>query len=198
VCETSVGTLAQPVVSDFEAGQAIAKLPYLGLWEAFFDGGSATFSVTEEGADASDHAVRLSGSNINFAGVAVGLNDDGDHSCPHDASAFDGIRFFYKSTHPLITQVTSRPTVPPPAGSCSDPCLNFHQKTLPAAAHWTLAEIHYSELVQTFGAVAPLVRDELLAIQFSVSGIVTAGVAPSNTIVPAFTVDIDDLEFFAD
>ncbi len=198
VCQTSIGTLAQPVVSDLETGQAVAKAPYLGLWQAFFDGGNAAFSVTEEGADASEHAVRLSGSNINFAGITIGLNDDGEHACPHDGSAFDGIRFFYKSTHSLVTEVTSRPTMPPPSGTCSDACFNFHQKTLPAAAHWTLAEVRYSELVQTFGSVAPLVRDELLAIQFTVSGVVTAGVGSSNTIVPSFTFDIDELEFFAD
>ncbi len=150
-CETSVGTPAQPVVSDLESGQLSAIAPYLGTWEPFFSGGNAMLSVVSDGADASDHALRLSGSNSTFAGLAIGLNDDGEHVCQHNAAAFHGVRFSYKSTHPLSVQLTSRATVPPPAGTCSGTCNNYHQKTFPPAAHWTEVVLHYSDLEQTFG-----------------------------------------------
>jgi hypothetical protein len=197
-CETSVGNPAQPVVSDVESGDPSANAPYDGEWKAFFDGGSATLSIVSEGADASDHAVRVSGSDSALAGLAIGLNDDGQHVCPHDASAFEGIRFSYKSRHPLAAQIASRATEPPPSGTCSGACLNYHQKTFPAAAHWTSVRLYFSELEQTFGVVAPISRDELLSIRFMMTGVVTAGGALEGSVVGSFEIDVDELEFFAD
>jgi hypothetical protein len=197
VCQTGLGTPAQPVVSDLESEQLGAIAPYAGAWEPFFDGGAATLSIVADGADLTEHALRLSGSNSTFAGLAIGLNDDGTHACPHDASAFAGIRFFYKSTHPLTAQLTSRATVPPPDGTCSGTCSNYHQKTFPPAAHWTEVVLRYSDLEQTIGVVAPIARDELLSIRFRLSGVVSVGSA-SGSIVGSFEAEVDELEFFAD
>jgi hypothetical protein len=184
-------------VSDFEAGQAIAKPPYLGTWKPFFDGGEATLSVLEEGADATLYALRVSGIAVGFAGVAIGLNDDGEHVCPHDGSAFDGFRFLYKSTHALVAELATRATVPPPAGTCESGCFDYHQKTLPPSEQWARGEVRYSELTQSKGPSAALLRKELLAIRLAVSGVVSASEGTPSA-VPAFEFQIDQLEFFND
>ncbi len=162
----------QKLIGNFEDGSTRAN-PKLygsngeGSWAAYSFGGNAANSdfVVSGGANGTLKAAHLFGSLVN----------KGDNSYPsytltaklksaglYDASAFSGIRFYYKCP-PTDTTLFRRmaipiaPTMPSSAGgTCSDGCYNNFGYDLGPTADWALKTVAFTDLKRAPGWGSPI------------------------------------------
>jgi hypothetical protein len=162
---------AQKVVSDFEDGSNRMN-PQLygapeGSWMAYSYAGNTVNSpfVVSGGANGTKMAAHLFGNLINKgdasypAFVLAGRFNPGGY---FDASAFSGIRFYYKC--PSDDNASARRfaipiagTVPPSAGgTCSDNCYNHFGKDLVPSDGWVLVNAPFKDLQRIPGWGSPV------------------------------------------
>lgn len=204
-------TASQKVIGDFEDGsKAINRGLYGnpdGSWMAFSWGGNTVNGnfVTAGGANGTKMAVHIYGA----------LMDRGDSQYPgfmltarfknngtYDASAFNGIRFYYKC--PLDDNsprrrfsIPTAPTVPASmGGTCKRGCWNHYGADLDPSESWELLSYNFGDLKRDQGWGSPVMPPditdhltEFLALQWSNSG---------QNIPAKYNIDywVDEVEFF--
>jgi len=158
------------ITGGFEAGTNVSPLLFgssKGVWNAFSYGGNTvnTPFVVAGGANGTGMSARIWGT----------LNNKGDNSYPafslqgqlrdsgyFDASAFNGIRFYYKC--PVTDQAKERRFKIPIAGTlptsgggtCTDNCYNHFGADLSVTPDWTLKSYSFSDMKRLPGWGSPV------------------------------------------
>jgi hypothetical protein len=199
-----VGTddAVEPMIDDMEDGDGFiceSKTRH-GHWYTFSDGTSTDLTPPGDfdptlipgGRGTSRYAARLAGSGFTEWGAGMGfnLNLKDLSRQPYDATTVDGIKFWMKSTAPVLvafpTPQTDQPSI---GGQCEDTptqrnCGNpfAFQITAPGSG-WVEYQVPFAALAQPGGNVTWDPRN-LFGIEFHL---------PSG---PAFDVWVDDLRFY--
>jgi hypothetical protein len=201
----------QKVVSDFEDGSTQMN-PKLygavgGSFSAFSFGGNRVNNpfVLAGGANGTKMAAHLFGTLLNKGDnqyPAFSLQAKFTDKGTYDASAFQGIRFYYKC--PADDQATGRRFIVPisatlpgsAGGTCSDGCYNHFGADLSPTGDWALKTIAFSDLKRQSGwgsmITPPDFVDhlkELVSLEWDHSSGNTAG---------SYNIDfwVDEVEFF--
>jgi hypothetical protein len=160
--------------------------------------GLLPFPPTPTPGNGSALGARTAGSSCTVvwgAGMGFDFNNCNKKSNVYDASAYQGIQFWYKSTQPIRALVAGYPNTA--AGGCTADCDNHHGKNFIASASGTTATITWAELSgtaqigspaadpQAYGTKRPFDPTKLLGFQVQVD---QAGGA-------SFEIWLDDLTF---
>ncbi len=132
-----------------------------------------------EGAEGSAAYMRTSGTNFTEWGAAIGLNFYGNPSCPYDAAAFEGLRFFARGKSTVSVQISTAGTVPVSIGgdgSCQQPggtpdqgCYGTHRTDVALTADWAEYVVRWDDLVQPeWGTPAVFDPTRVIAVQWTV------------------------------
>ena len=201
----------QKIVGDFEDGSANMN-PKLfgspsGKWNAFSYGGNTITMpfVVPGGANGTKMAAHIWGTLTNKGdGTYPSFTLQGQlkSSGAYDASAFDGISFYYKCP-PDDQASTRRFTVPikqtlptSNGGTCSDQCYNHFGADLSVSGDWIQKKFSFSDLKRQSGWGSPVTPPDftdhlkdIVFIQWDNNAQNTAG---------TFHIDywVDEVEFF--
>jgi len=205
-CTLAAGTLAEPVIDDLEDGDDAIKATgaRVGYWYTYNDGTlgalqvpapAAPFKATAPGSTASPKfAATTSGPKFTMWGAGMGFDfhSVASKSCPYDASAYTGIKFWAKSNTaalslksmikiPATTSTTAEGGTCPATAKCED----HFSITSTLTTAWAEYKMPFATIAQEkFGTPATFTPKSLLAVQFQVA----MGVA--------FDFSIDDISFY--
>jgi len=206
-CKTAAGTIADLLIDDLEDGDNTIKAigTRVGYWYTYNDGTgtqvpapTAVFKGTAPGSTTSSaFAATTSGPAFTSYGAGMGFdfNNTTMKSCPYNASAYTGIKFYAKANTGNMTGMTLKAMIKIPAttpttsdgGTCATKCEDhFYLKPAPAlTTTWTQYTMPFASIAQDgFGTVATFDKTKILAMQFQVA----SGVA--------FNFSIDDITFY--
>jgi len=177
-----------------------------GVWNAFSYGGNTITMpfIVSGGANGSKMAAHIYGTLTNKGDgsyPSFTLQGQFTPSGPYDASAFQGIRFYYKC--PVVDQASTRrfsipirATLPTSAGgTCSDQCYNHFGADL-STGDWSQKTFSFSDLKRQAGWGSPVNPpdftdhlNEIMGIQWDHNDQNTAG---------TYHIDywVDEVEFF--
>lgn len=104
------------------------------------------FQPADMGAQGTEYGAQTFGEGFQAwgAGMAVAINNDFDGSCPYDASAYDGIRFWARGNRGVRFMVATRSTVHVDDGGTCDPTTD--PEMLPCEDHYGV----FMELTETW------------------------------------------------
>jgi hypothetical protein len=209
-CMTVVGSATDLPITNLESGSNAIDMPRTGYWYTYGDGtgimpppdpsGANPFAPAASGNGGSAYYAHFTCTGGKNVGMGFDLNNCGSKPNPYDVTAYTGISFAYKSSHDLKVSLASVVTTPSPNGTCvgADTCNNHHFAVLPAAAAWTTASVPFTMLTQDFGTITPIasVKNQVLQIQFQVSGVWNAEAMAQDPITPtAVDFGVDDIAF---
>jgi len=208
-CMTVVGSATDLPITNLETGSNAIDMPRTGYWYTYGDGtgimpppdpsGANPFAPAASGNGGSAYYAHFTCTGGKNVGMGFDLNNCGSKPNPYDVTAYTGITFAYKSSHDLKVSLASMATTPPPNGSCAgaaSECNNHHFFVLDAAAAWTTVSVPFANMTQDFGTIAPLVKGQVLQIQFQVSGVWNAEAMAQDPITPdAVDFGVDDIAF---
>jgi len=207
-CKAAAGTIADLLIDDLEDGDnTIRPLgSRVGYWYTYNDGSgvqvpapTATFKGTAPGSTASPmFAATTSGPAFTIYGAGMGFdfNNTAMKSCPYDASAYTGIKFWAKANAGNMATMALKAMIKIPAttpstsdgGACATKCEDhFYLKPAPVlTTTWTQYSMPFASIAQDgFGTpVSAFDKAHILAMQFQVA----MGVA--------FNFSIDDITFY--
>jgi hypothetical protein len=211
-CTVAAGTLADALIDDLEDGDnTIRPLgKRVGYWYTYNDGTTgavqvpaptALFKGTAPGYTTSPLlAAVTSGPAFTKYGAGMGFdfNNTAMKSCPYDASAYSGIKFWAKANTGNMAMMALTAMVKIPAttpttsasGTCAAMCED-HYALKPApvlTTTWTQYTITFANAAtfgqNNFGTAVPFDKTKLIAMQFQVAKDF------------AFNFSVDDITFF--
>lgn len=206
-CKLAVGTVAELAIDDLEDGEnAIQALGQrLGYWYTYNDGsamqvpapGTTVPFKTAAGGHSPLFSAKTTGPAFTLWGAGMGFdfNNVAMKSCPYDASAYQGIKFWAKGNIALKAMITI-PTTTQQAGTNSGTCTTAakcedHYALTPKPLltdTWTQFTIDFASAAtfaqEGWGVKVPFEKNRILAVQFQV---------PANA---AFDFSVDDLTFY--
>jgi len=210
-CVAKAGTIADLLIDDLEDGDNVIN-PIggrTGYWYTYNDGTgtqvplpTVLFKGTNPGSAASPlYAATTSGTVFTNYGAGMGFdfNNTAAKSCPYDASAYAGIKFWAKANAGNMAAMTLSVMVKIPGttsiatgGTCAAMCDDHYslKPPPPLTETWTQYTITFATAATTtfgqnsFGPVVPFDKSQILAMQFQVTKNV------------AFNFSIDDVTFF--
>ncbi|MEI9940064.1 MAG: hypothetical protein WDO69_22820 [Pseudomonadota bacterium] len=210
-CLVKAGTIADLAIDDLEDGDNVIQ-PIggrTGYWYTFNDGTAAQvppptalFKGTAPGSTLSPlFAATTSGPAFTSYGAGMGFdfNNTAAKSCPYDASAYAGIKFYAKANAGNMAAMTLKAMLKIPAttsvatgGTCAAMCDDHYSLQPPPVltTTWTQYTITFAAAAtatfaqNNFGTVVPFDKSKILAMQFQVAQNV------------AFDFSIDDITFF--
>lgn len=210
-CRAAAGTLTEKLIDDLEDGDGTISAvgARVGYWYTYNDGTGvqvpapkAMFKGTAPGSTASPlFAAVTSGPAFTTYGAGMGFDfNNNGKSCPYDASAYTGIKFWAKAntgnmTGMALTAMIKIPATTPTTsdgGTCAAMCED-HYALKPApvlTTAWTQYTITFATAAtstfgqNSFGTVVPFDKSKILAMQFQVA----KGVK--------FDFSVDDITFF--
>jgi len=209
-CTPQVGAATDLMIADVDTTMSNAiNMPRVGYWYTFAapgatvtpapdPSGATPFTVqTSGGANSTAYYAGLTGSGGAYVGLGFALNDGGKGMvCTYDVSAYTGISFYYKSTHPMRVAVATTATTAAPRGSCVEECDNHHgKKATTPAAEWTQFSAKWTELTQDFGTLSPFDKTQVLQIQFQIEGVWNATAGVTDPIVGDYELAVDEITF---
>jgi hypothetical protein len=188
------------------------NMPRVGYWYTFAGAGATVTPPadpsgktpfepqTTGGANATAFYAGLTGSGGSYVGLGFALNDGGAGKvCTYDVSAYTGISFYYKSSHPLRLALATTATTAAPKGTCAAECDNHHgTKIATAAADWTLFSAKWTELTQDFGTLSPFDKTQVLQVQFQIEGVWNADTMMVDAIEGEYQLAVDEITFTVD
>ncbi len=208
-CVAATGTTAAAdlPIDDFEDGDnaILANGMRKGFWYTYNDGTAkqvpttsttSPFTATGAGHTPSLKSAETSGPAFMTwgAGLGVDFNNTPAQSCPYNATAYLGIKFWAKTTAPFkamvqIPATTAKMTTADSATCVSTTMCNDHYYiAVPVTAAWTQFTITFADSTtfkqEGWGTVATFDKAHLLGLQFQVKQTV------------AFDISLDDLTFF--
>ncbi|MDX2019885.1 MAG: hypothetical protein SF187_06570 [Deltaproteobacteria bacterium] len=165
------------VAKDETPSATITPMPGLGF----------PFTVIPGGRANSKRAVRFSGTGLKDWGAVVGfgLNHDGVVRSTYNASGFNGVKFFYKSSSAVRINFLTADQVPVvQGGKCATACYKWWGVDLPSTFDWIEQTVLFSKAVQQGISGGVFHTNELFNIEFQVPG---TG--------QAFELWVDDISF---
>lgn len=203
-CGQTAATAADTSIDNLEDGDNTVTLPRIGYWYTYNDmtgctqtpapdaTGATPFVPTPAAGNAGSVGARTNGMGCTSwgAGLGVDLANCNMKSNPYDASVFNGISFWYKSTTAIRMMVGTLANLPSAnGGGCTDSadmCYNHHGMDLAAAPSGMTVTAQFTTLSQAYGTNRPFMKNQILNIQFQASNMVTA---------TGFDITVDDLAF---
>jgi hypothetical protein len=209
-CKVAVGIAAEKLIDDLEDGDGTISGAgsRVGYWYTYNDGTGvqvpapkSVFMGHAPGNTTSKLAAVTSGPAFTIYGAGMGFDfNNNGKSCPYDASAYSGIKFWAKANSgnmasmALTAMVKIPATTPTTAdgGTCAAMCED-HYALKPApvlTTTWTEYTITFATAAtatfgqNSFGTVVPFDKSKILAMQFQVA----KGVK--------FDFSVDDITFF--
>lgn len=205
-CAPQVGSATDLNISDLEGGTNAINTPRTGYWFSFGDGTDTmppmgtTFAPAATGNGGSAFYAHFTCTGGKYVGMGFDLNNCGMKPNAYDVSAYTGVSFAYKSSHDFKFMVGSiATTLPADGGTCTPEadCRNHHATLVPAAAAWTTIQVPFTDLVQDYGAIAALKKNEVLQLQFQIAGMWDPEAMDTTPITPAAVdLSIDDVAFY--
>jgi len=208
-CRAAVGTLTEKLIDDLEDGDGTISAvgARVGYWYTYNDGTGvqmpapkSMFKGVAPGSTASPlFAAVTSGPAFTTYGAGMGFDfNNNGKSCPYDASAYSGIKFWAKAntgnmTGMALTAMIKIPATTPTTsdgGTCAAMCED-HYALKPApvlTTTWTQYTITFATAAtfgqNGFGTAATFDKSKILAMQFQVAKDVK------------FDFSVDDITFF--
>ncbi len=212
-CKPAAGLVTDVLIDDLEDGDNVltATGSRVGYWYTYNDGTlgakqvpdpATLFTATAPGYTASPKfAAVTSGPAFATYGAGMGFDfNNNGKSCPYDASAYKGIKFYAKANTGNMVGMTLTAMIKIPAttpttadgGTCAAMCED-HYALKPAPAltmAWQQFTITFATMATTtfgqngFGKVVPFDKSKILAMQFQVAKSV------------AFNFSVDNITFF--
>jgi hypothetical protein len=185
-CGPIVGAATDTLIDNLEDNDNVLAPPRVGYWFVFTDGTCTTIpSVDPSGAipfppasgagQNASFGARLRGGNCTTWGAGLGfdLNNCGSRAQAYDATAFQGISFWYRSTAPLRMIILTLDAIPTtrggtcvPGTSSGSECDNGHGASLPASATGSVVAVPFTLLSQEFGQLRAFDRSKLVYVEF--------------------------------
>ena len=203
-CGQTVATAADANIDNLEDGDNTVTMPRIGYWYTYNDKtgctqtpapdmtGAVPFVPAPGQGNAGSIGARTNGMGCTSwgAGMGVDLANCNMKSNPYDATAFNGISFWYKSTTPIRMMVGTLANLPSAqGGGCTDPeamCFNHHGMDLGAAPSGMAVSATFTTLSQVYGTNRAFMKNQILNIQFQANQEATAA---------GFDFTVDDLVF---
>jgi hypothetical protein len=214
-CQSLVGLSSYLLIDDLEdednaVGNERAPQLRVGYWFVFNDAtedctqypppdpdvafvpncGNADCSMLLPTPNGSRAAAHMAGGGCSLWGAGMGFDFNSCANGPsaYDASAYRGVRFYYRSTTAFRVVVGIMANIPVEnGGTCADApidCYNHHGADLPASTAGTTVTLPFSSLTQNFGTLRPFDASDLSGLQFQV-----------NETAQPYDLWIDDVSF---
>lgn len=223
-CPTPHSPKNQPLIDDFEDGNAGLPMPMMGGrsggWYIITDG---TMGITQPeagkppnpdrpGYDAAMNgmqgaALHFSGGGFTDWGADIATNllyiPELRKACPYYIEGFQGIRFFIKgfSADGFVRfNLSTQETATIADGGFCDPdkvkCYDQFSKEVPVSMDWKQQAVRFTELKQLGGSMMDLNLTHAMGIEFVAHGAASTanGTCPDN--LCAFDFWVDQIEFF--
>jgi hypothetical protein len=192
MCLTNnVGAAADLLIDDLEDGNNTVgddKMPpvRIGYWYTFKDSiatcmvmpppdpsGATPFPPTPASGAMGTNGAKVSGTGCTGPDFAAGIGFDVNNcmSAPkvYDATAYTGIKFWYKSSVAVRFQIGSTATTPAPNGSCAADCYDHHGMTLTASLAGTEVMVPFTMLAQEWTpTMTPFDKSKILNFQWQI------------------------------
>ena len=201
----------QKIVGNFDDGSTSINSKLYGagggIWSVFAGGGNTVNNpyVVAGGAKGTAMAAHLFGTLVNKGDntyPSFTLQGKLKQSGYYDASAFSGIRFYYKSPSEdkapaqrfKFTIAATLPTSN--GGTCADGCYNHFGADLSTAADWELKSYSFSDLKRGSGWGSAVIPPDLVDHLKEVVGLEWSH--DSGNTAGSFPIDywVDEVEFF--
>jgi len=163
-------------------------MPRVGYWYTYNDGTTcaqmpapdptgATPFPPSPAAGQGMFAAKTSGAACGTWGAGMGfdLANCMSKSTPYNATAFNGISFWYKSTSAIRVIVSATNVIPTTRGGTCVPggammeCDNGHGLDLPANPTGTVMNVPFTMLSQSFGQMKAFDKTQIVNIQWQVA-----------------------------
>jgi hypothetical protein len=201
-CGPTTATAGEALITNLETGTNAIEMPRVGYWYTYNDGttcaqmpapdpSGATPFPPAAGAGNGMFAAKTTGSACGTWGAGMGfdLANCNSKSGAYDASVFNGITFWYKSTTPIRLIVGTLGIIPTTRGGTCVPggmgaeCDNGHGMDLMAAPAGMTVMAPFTGLSQAFGQMIAFNKAQIVNIQWQVAQAL------------AFDFTIDDVSF---
>ena len=205
MCGTAVAAAGDIAIDNLEDGDNTISMPRVGYWYTYNDATGCTQTPAPDPSgltpfvpapgmgNAASVGARTNGMGCSLwgAGMGVDLNNCNMKSNAYDATVFNGIAFWYKSTTAVRMMVGTTANLPATAGGgCTDAdqgmCYNHHGVDLLAAPSGMTMMVAFTGLSQAYGTMRPFMKNQILNIQFQAASAATA---------TGFDITVDDLAF---
>ncbi len=204
MCGQTAATAADTSIDNLEDGDNTITMPRIGYWYTYNDmtgctqtpapdpTGATPFVPSPGAGNAASVGARTNGMGCTSwgAGLGVDLNNCNMKSNAYNASVFNGISFWYKSTTAIRMMVGTLPNVPTAnGGGCTDTadmCYNHHGVDLAAAPSGMTVTQTFATLSQAYGTMRAFDKTQIINIQFQAAQTVTT---------TGFDITVDDLAF---
>jgi len=205
-CAVAAGTIADLLIDDLDDGDDAIKPigARVGYWYTYNDGTATQvpaptgkFKGTSPGRGTSMFAAVTSGPAFTSWGAGMGFDfhNVAAKSCPYNASAYTGIKFWAMAAAPVALKAMIKIPATTPTTAASGTCVasttvkcedHFYLKPAPMlTATWKEYTLAFASAAQDgFGPAVPFDKANLIAMQFQVPTAV------------AFDVSIDDVTFY--
>jgi hypothetical protein len=190
MCGPTMAAPGDTAISDLEAGTNAINPPRVGYWYTYNDGsttcaqmpppdpsGASPFPPTAAAGNGM-YAARTTGGACGTWGAGMGfdLANCMSKSTPYNASAFNGISFWYKSTTAVRVIVSATNVIPTTRGGTCTPgagmgmeCDNGHGLDLLANPTGGMISVPFTMLSQSFGQMKPFDKTAIVNIQWQVA-----------------------------
>jgi hypothetical protein len=201
-CGPTTATAGEALISNLETGTNAIEGPRVGYWYTYNDGttcaqmpapdpsGATPFPPTAAAGNGM-FAAKTSGAACGTWGAGMGfdLANCNSKSGPYNASVFNGISFWYKSTTALRVIVGTTGIIPTTRGGTCVPggmgmeCDNGHGMDLMPNPTGAVIMVPFTGLSQSFGQMKAFDKTQIVNIQWQVAQAL------------AFDFTIDDVMF---
>jgi len=204
-CSAAVGAATDLAIDDLEDGDNVLTPvgSRTGYWYTFNDGTgvqvpapTVLFKPTVPGSTTSaKFAATTSGPAFTKYGAGMGFdfNNKASKSCPYDASAYTGIKFWAKGNTGNMAGMMLKAMIKIPAttpttadsGTCAATCEDHFNVKAALTSTWTQFSLPFATITQDgFGTKTTFDKAHILAVQFQVAQNVK------------FDFSIDDITFY--
>ena len=206
-CGPTTATAGEALIDDLEDGENAIIAPRIGYWYTYNDGttcaqvpapdptGAMPFPPTMAAGNGM-YAAKTSGAACGTWGAGMGfdLANCNSKSGAYNASVFNGISFWYKSTTMIKVIVGTLAVIPTTRGGTCTPggtgmeCDNGHFRLLDPAPSGMVATVSFmpgatNGLIQDFGQMKAFDKTQIVNIQWQVAQAL------------AFDFTVDDVQF---
>jgi hypothetical protein len=187
-CGPTTAMAGEAMIDDLEDGENAIIAPRTGYWYTYNDGttcaqmpapdpsGATPFPPTAAAGNGM-FAAKTSGAACGTWGAGMGfdLANCNSKSGAYDASVFNGISFWYKSTTPIRVIIATMGIIPTTRGGTCTPggmgaeCDNGHGMDLPMNAAGGVISVPFTMLSQSFGQMIAFNKAQIVNIQWQVA-----------------------------
>lgn len=225
-CPTPHSPQNQPLIDDFEDGNAGLPMPMMGGraggWYVVTDG---TMGIVMPAADPTrppnpdrpgydaamngmqGYALHLSGGGFKDWGADIATNflyvPELRKPCPYYIEGFQGIRFYIKGNVAdgfIRFSLQTQETTDVANGGFCDPdkvkCYNNFSKEIPITMDWKQQAVRFTELKQAAGSMMDLNLTHALGIEFIAHGATSTPMGTCPDNLCTFDFWVDQIEFF--